>query len=407
MRGYREAERQGLIQSFVGRGTFVRGGPMDEQPQARVVADDTSEVIDLSANRPLYALDPPLGPVLSQLSRDATLARLTRYVDVLGMSEHTRIGATWLEQWGVPAGAGQVVVCAGAQHAVFTALNAVAAPGQAIATEALTYASLKPIAATLGVRLHGVAMDEGGLLPSALAAACTQRRVQAIYCMPTVQNPTGSMLAEGRRREIVAIAREHDIMIIEDDIHRLYRPDAPPTLAAMAPERTIFIAATSKCLAGGLRVAFMSCPERLQDNVRRIILSTIWNTSPLMVEIACRWIQDGTASATVEQKRKECASRHELARRLLPRAEFFGYAGGLSAWIGLPPEWTSGSFALEAQRHGVLVGHDAAFAVGETPRRACVRLSLSAPVTQATLVRGLQTLAMIMRTPNAEQGGNI
>ncbi len=397
MHGYREAERLGLIRAHVGRGTFVCPGKSQEVRPGGLAGPDEVGVVDLSANRPLHALDPSMRRALAAIGSDAVADGLTRYTAVAGSARHLRVGQKWLSTWGVESAMSDLVVCAGAQHAIFCALSTVACAGDTVAVEALTYASIKPIAETLGLRLVGVATDEYGIKPEALRAACVLRKMRALYCVPTIQNPTGSVLDESRRREIVAIAREFDLLIIEDDIHRLYHPSPPPTIVSLAPERTVFIAATSKCLAGGLRVAFVRCPERVYDGFRRTVLSTVWNVAPLMVEVTCRWLSDGTADQVIKQKRAECIARHELARRLLPGVKFYGYLGGLSAWIGLPARWSSAAFALESQRHGVLVSHDADFAVGEPPVNPCVRLSLSAPETSEVLMRGLELLAMILR----------
>lgn len=396
LRGYREAERLGLVRGCVGRGTFVRADFLEVQPQARPVAPDDA-VLDLSANRPLYTLDPSLAEVLQAVARDPDADRLTRYADIAGLPHHLRTGARWLADWGVDADPADVTLCAGAQHAVHCALASVATAGDTIAAESLTYASLRTIADSIGLRLAGVPLDAGGLRPDALAAACALRRLRAIYTIPTIHNPTGACLPEPRRHEIVALARRHDLYIIEDDIHRLYHPSPPPTFASLAPERTIFIAATSKCLAGGLRVAFVRTPPALRDAIRRAVLSTVWNAAPLMAEIACRWIEDGTARAVLARKRAECTARHALARRLLPPSmTLLGHPGGLSTWAHLPPAWSSADFALHTQRQGVLISPDAVFAIGEPPASPAIRISLSAPDSHASLARGLDTIAALL-----------
>jgi DNA-binding transcriptional MocR family regulator len=146
----------------------------------------------------------------------------------------------------VPAEAEDVVLTYGAQNAMLLAAMALAGPGATILTEELTYYGIKTIAAHLNLRVHGVALDDDGLIPDALDAACRSSGAKLLYCIPTLQNPTTSIMPEARRREIVAIAARHDLTIVEDDVYGFLPEDAPPPLAALAPERTVYIASLSK-----------------------------------------------------------------------------------------------------------------------------------------------------------------
>jgi DNA-binding transcriptional MocR family regulator len=412
MRAYQEAERSGLVRSTVGRGTFVVSRGSVHHPQDRAV-DATSGVVDLSANRPLCAMDPSLAPVLAAIGKDANLASFTRYTDVLGHSRHRSIGKRWLERWGVDVSDSQVAVCAGSQHAVFVALSSVAGPGDAVATDALTYASLLPMAHTLGLRLVGVGMDSVGMKPSALDQACGHRPIRCVYLTPTIQNPTGIVMDEQRRRELLGVVRRRGLMVIEDDIHRLYHESPPLTMHALEPGRVLFIAATSKSVAGGVRVAFLSAPRSHIDQVRRSILSTVWNVPPLMAEIATRWIEDGTAEQTVRKKRTEMIARHAVLRQLLASAQggsqsigqaglqIGGHAGGLSAWIRLPDRCASSACALAGQGEGVLVAHQDVFEVGDRVAgpdgREGVRISLCAAESRDELRAGIERFLRAVR----------
>src|SRR5262249_54861026 len=155
----------------------------------------------------------------------------------------------------------QVVITAGAQHAIGVVLGALVRPGDTILVEALTYACIKPIAEQLHVRLHPVALDEEGMRPDALEAACRTGAAKVVYCVPTLHNPTGAVMSDERRRRIAHIARERDLTVVEDDTCGLVLHRLPAPITARAPERCYFIAGTSKLLAPGLRIAFVAAPE--------------------------------------------------------------------------------------------------------------------------------------------------
>ena len=423
MRAYAEATAQRLISGRVGQGTVVA------VPGSGAAGDDSEDggvsgrrelnhgrvlspgVIELSANRPLMALDPDLREVLGRISTSGACGWLTRYTEIEGSERHREAGAAWIRAWGVETQAGSVVLCGGAQHATFVAVSSAVSAGGVIAVEEMTYPLIKTLAASLGLKVVGVKMDGEGMIPEALAAVCRRQGVSAVYCIPTIQNPTGATMGEGRRMALVKVAREYDLAIIEDDIHRLYAPDVSVPLAALAPERTMFIAATSKCVAGALRVAFLVVPERWQAAAVRQVSVSLWNVPPLMAEIFVRWLEDGTLARTVDRKRREARERWALAEGVLSGAEcgvdsgveLLGNRNGLSAWMVLPRRWTSDGFSSAMRQRGVLVSPDGLFRVGnEKVRRGgddeagAVRLSLSAPETRHDLRRGLQLVKSVL-----------
>lgn len=397
-RAYSIAEQSKLIESGVGRGTFVADGtgqgneitwPLVAQPS----------VVELSTNWPLTMLDPPLGPVLAAIGRDSETAELLKYVPVEGIPRHREAGARWCSRWGVETTADAVSVCTGSQHGIMVALMSVLKPGEVLAVEGYTYPLVKTMAASLGVEVVPVRVDEGGMVPESFRAVCRSKRVRALYTTPTIQNPTGSVLDERRRREIVTIAQGREVTIIEDDIQRLYADAPPPTMWSMDPENVIFLASTSKCVAGGLRVSYLVSPRRLRGMVERAISATVFNTPPLMVEVVTRWLSDGTIERTLERKRNEARERVQMAINVLKGHNVRSHPVSLSVWLELPKPWTADDFVIIAQRSGILVSPDRLFAVGERKDAPAVRLSLCAVDSKVRLKQSLEVIARILSCP--------
>ena len=394
-RAYAEAERQGLVQGEIGRGTFVRG-PRSQSPRPVHEGDDTPGFVDLSLNYPLYCEDPDLSTSLTSLARHDELHRLLQYQANEGIDRHRAVGAAWIGRFGVEVAPSSVVVCSGAQHALLCTFAAVTKPGDLVLTESLTYPGAHGVADLLHVKLLGVATDGEGMRPDALAAICRRRKARALYLTPTLQNPTSTILPEGRRREIVEIAKAHDLWIMEDDVHRRLVPDAPAALATLAPDRTFFIAGTSKSVSGGLRVAFLACPPTMIGRVAQSVWATIWMVPPLCAEIVCRWIEDGTAEATVSRKRTEAKARQAIAREILGAFSFRAHEHGLYLWLELPEPWTSAGFAAAAGRRGVGVTSSDVFLVGDGEPPAAVRICLGAPGNRDTLAHALRVVAGLL-----------
>jgi DNA-binding transcriptional MocR family regulator len=394
-RAYAEAARRGLVSGEVGRGTFVRA-------PARPVAAPAPEpgLVDLTANLP------PGGPgdgeaqalarTLARLARRKDLARLLAYPPDGGRREHRAAGAQWVRRSGLAAPAERVLVSSGSQHGMTAVFAALFGPGDVVATEALTYPGMKTLAGLLSLRLQGLALDRHGLRPDALAAACRARPPKALYCVPTLQNPTAALMPEARRQEIAAVAREHGVLIVEDDVHGrlLERPVRP--LSAFAPELSVYVTGTSKVLAPGLRVGFIVAPEALVPRIGAAIRGTTWMAAPLMAEIAALWIEDGTAEAIVARRRKEAAARQRLAVAALAGFEVGTHPAAYHLWLPLPRPWRSETFVEEARRRGVAVSPAAAFATGRGATAEAVRICLGAARDRGLLERALAVLGGLL-----------
>src|SRR5712691_10716370 len=216
-RAYAEAARRGLVSGEVGRGTFVRAAA---RPGPAGLPAEGSGFVDLSANLPPATRGDgeaaTLGRTLGRLSRHADLGRLLAYPPDGGRREHRAAGAEWVRRSGLAAPPERVLVSSGSQHGMTAVFAALTSPGDVVAAESLTYPGMKTLAGLLSLRLPGLAMDEHGLRPDALAAACRGRRPKALYCVPTLQNPTSALMPEERRREIARLAREHGVILVED-----------------------------------------------------------------------------------------------------------------------------------------------------------------------------------------------
>jgi DNA-binding transcriptional MocR family regulator len=396
-RAYAEAARRGLVTGEVGRGTFVRA-PARSSPAAVVVPHPG--LIDLSANLPPAVANrqeaATLARTLAALSRRKDLGRLLAYPPEGGAPEHRAAGAEWVRRGGFATSAERVLVTSGSQHGMTSVFAALFGPGDVIATEALTYPGMKTLAGLLALRLHGVAMDEQGLRPDAFAAACRARRPKALYCVPTLQNPTTAVMPAARRQEIAAIARDHGVLIVEDDVHGRLLARPQPPLSTFAPEHSVYVTGTSKVLAPGLRVGFTVAPAPLFPRIAAAIRGTTWMAAPLMAEIASRWIRDGTAETVLARKRKEAAARFRVARRALDRFAIQAHPEAYHLWLPLPKPWRAESYVEMARRAGVAVTAASAFAVGRAAAPEAVRLCLGAARDLDELGRAVTRLAALL-----------
>jgi DNA-binding transcriptional MocR family regulator len=401
-RGYAEAERRGLVVGEVGRGTFVRGREsLDDHGWGSPRADEAAHYIDLSLSTPWVPPDGRDGRRLAATLRavaeaEPDLDDLLRYAPESALERHRAAGAAWLTRLGLEVAPSRVVVTGGAQHALHVILSSYLGPGETLLTEELTYPGLKAVTQMIGVRLRGVALDEEGLVPESLDRACQETGARAVYCVPTLQNPTCATMSPMRRLAIAEVARRHDLLVLEDGVHAGVTGDGLPAIASVAPERTFYLATLSKSVAFGLRVSFIAVPDDAVERVRAGVRATIWMAPPLMLEIATRWLADGTAEQMAREKRDELAARHAMVREVLGQHEYRWSPGAHHIWLQLEEPWRSQEFVAVARQNRVRVAGAEAFAIGRREVPHAVRVSISGVPDRERLRRGLELLSGIV-----------
>ena len=395
-RAYQEAARRGLVEGEVGRGTFVREREERVLPGMPIEGEAPS-MIDFNFNVPegdFGLLDLP--GTFRSLASDPELAHLATGYSPGGFESHRRAGAAWMSRAGVDTDPERTLVTAGVQHAMTVVFSALLEPGDTLLVEELTYPGVKAIGSLLHLKLVPLPMDGEGILPDAFELACKKGVARALYLEPTVQNPTGCIASDERRRALADLARRYRMPVVEDDTAGYLCEDPPAPLAARIPELTYFLGGTSKSIAAGLRIGYVHCPPGKAERVTANIAATTWMAPPLMAELAARWIEDGSADAMVRYKRAETAARRELFAKHLGHLPLASHPCSSHVWLPLPAPWRGEDFAAQARSAGVAVTPAAPFVVGRASAPHAVRIALGRPRERGEVERGLQVLAGIL-----------
>jgi len=392
-RGYAEARKAGWISGEVGRGTFVLDRIAGRFPGSK---EEDKGVIDLSLNVPIESPAPDLAAAFRALAAQADVRSWLQYTPTRGLRSARVAGAMVLERHGLAVDPEEVVLCAGAQHGVGVALEAVSRPGDCVVAEELTYPAFRSLAEARGLRIYPVALDEQGIVPKALHIACRKARPKALYVVPTLHNPTTGSLSAERRKALTEVARRHDLIVIEDDIHRMLAPEAPAPIAHLAPERTIYVASLSKSFAPGLRVGYIAGPPSLRDRLANAVWRSLWMLSPIATALAAHWVLRGEFDSIAAAKRREAAARQALAAKILPRASVRTARTANHLWLATGQASTAEDFTLKARERGTLVMPGTAFYLGSGRPPSAVRVSLSAAPNRAVLVAALERLRQVL-----------
>ncbi len=218
--------------------------------------------------------------------------------------------------------------------------------GRRVLVEQPTYDRPLKLFAARGIDVTAVPMDDQGLYLDALEQALGGPTKPALlYTIPTFQNPSGRTLSTERRRRLVELAREHDLLVLEDDPYGLVRfeGEPPPTLFELdGGERVVYSSSFSKTIAPGLRVGYFVLPQVLDDELEALAVSTY--ITPVLIGQATvfEFLRRGNLEPNLERVRGLLRLRRdamvEALEHELPSASWSRPEGGYFIWLELPRE---------------------------------------------------------------------
>jgi len=374
-RTYAELQRQGLTVGEVGRGTFVRerpiaSGPLSEAVRYTALAR-TAECIDA----------PTLRLALKIVSGLPDIERLTAQTSPLGSPSIRRALSAHLESLGLQVAPPQIVATAGGLAAMRLAALHAMERGQRVATDTVTYPGWRLLSEQLGLEVVPVAFDEAGPVPEVLEGLFRRKRVKVLHCMPTAHHPLGWVMPLQRRRDIVALARAHDVALVEDATYNHLVGGTPQTLAQLAPERTWLVGSLSGVLGDGLRLGYVIAPGLQEAKLEKTVLSWGLAAPPLVAELARLWLADGTIASLQSAQRAHAAQLWRVVASVGLKT-YCPSSSGWLMWLPLPPGHRSDEVVLTLRRQGVDALDSEPFATTRArPNAVVVRMRLMTAMT--------------------------
>ncbi|MFF1450891.1 PLP-dependent aminotransferase family protein [Streptomyces sp. NPDC058274] len=346
-------------------------------------------------------LHPSLQP---ERAMGAALSRAGRRPGVWGRPPME--GLAELREWfargiGGAISAAEILVTAGGQSALTTALRALAPPGAPVLVESPTYPGMLAIARSAGLRPVPVPVDPDGVKPALLADAFKATGARVFVCQPLFQNPTGAVLTPERRGEVLAIAQAAGAFVVEDDfVRRLVHEDAGPLprpLAADDPDGVVVhVGSLTKATSPSFRVGALAARGPVLERLRAIqVVDTFFVPRPLQ-EAALElvgspaWPRHLRSIATELKNRRDtmtAALRRHLPELALPHVP----SGGYLLWLRLPDGTDESALVAAALRAGVAVAPGRPYFSAEPPA-GHVRLSFAAVAGTSEITEGVRRL---------------
>jgi 2-aminoadipate transaminase len=314
---------------------------------------------------------------------------------------------------GTPARPEDILVTAGAQQALDLLGKVFLDEGDAIICEGPTYVgALKAFSSYRPCVIH-VPMDEAGIIPAAVREALDEAysqgtRVKFIYTIPNFQNPAGVTLAAERRRELLEIAREYDLIIIEDNPYGMLRfeGEAPPTLATLEQEETgsvdrvVYLGTFSKIFAPGVRLGWIHARQDILHNVNLVKQGSDLCSSNLSQMLVCAYFRRvdwrGYVSHLTELYRERRDAMLDALAEFMPEGtQWIRPEGGFFVWVTLPFYADATDMLPQAlARNVAYVPGEGFYAGGEG--KNCMRLNFSFAEPE-DIRRGIESLAAVVR----------
>jgi 2-aminoadipate transaminase len=256
--------------------------------------------------------------------------------------------------YGFPVNADRLFVTNGISNALDLICTLFTHPGETIFVEEPSYFLALRIFADHGLQVVSIDTDEAGLVIESLEEKLREHKPKFLYIIPTHQNPSGHTLTEERRAQLVELAREHDFLILADEVYHFlsYNSEPPKAFAAWTENEHVFsLGSFSKILAPGLRLGWVQAhPGMIQKLAGCGLLDSGGGLNPFTSAVVREAIKSGGLEQNIS-KLKSIYSQKRMVmdaalRRQLPELIWKVPQGGYFFWVRLP----KGMYAAELQR---------------------------------------------------------
>ena len=309
-----------------------------------------------------------------------------------------------LEQ--IEASPDDLVVTCGSQQGLDLVTRTFVDPGDVVLAEAPSYVGALGTFTSYQAQVVHVAMDDNGIIPEAFrgavaAARTAGKQVKFLYTIPNFNNPSGILLSVERRRELLAAAKELDVLIVEDNPYGLLGIDVPPqpAIRSMDADRVIYLGSFSKTFAPGFRVGWVLAPPAV---VKKLVLAQESATlcPPVFSQfVISEYLSTWDWRGQIDQFRSMYRERRDsmlagLDDHMPPGTTWTHPKGGFFVWLTLPEGFDSDQLQGRATSHRVAYVPGTAFYADGLGSRN-IRLSYCFP-TPERIYEGTKRLGEVL-----------
>ena len=309
---------------------------------------------------------------------------------------------------GIAATAEEVLITVGSMQGIDLVNALLVQRGDTVIVEEFTFAGALGKLRKLGANIVGAPLDAGGLRIDALAAILRDLKARGaapkyIYTIPTIQNPTGSVMPLERRHALLALARQYEVPIFEDECYAdlVWAGSAPPALYALDPAWVLHIGSFSKTLAPALRLGFVIGPWEVLGRMLALRTDGPGALGQMVVAeyFTCHF-DEHARRLTAGLRAKLDVMVEALEREFGTAAELWRPEGGIFLWLRLPEGVDVRKLVQPAAAAGIAFNPGPEWAADPDAAAPWMRLCFALP-SPADIREGISVLARVC----AEQTG--
>src|SRR5881392_3896079 len=349
------------------------------------------EVISLAGGLPDTSTFPPesFAAQMTRIAQESSAAAL-QYGPTEGFERTKRCILQVMGAEGMAPDAEDVIVTTGGQQAIDLVAKTLLDPGDPVICEAPTYPGVVPVLCSYQAEAIQIPLDRDGMCIDELEAslerlAAAGRRPKFIYTVPSFQNPAGATMSAARRRRLVEIARERELLVVEDNPYGLLRYEGEPLEPLYkldGGDYVIYLGTLSKILSPGIRLGWAVAPPPVLEKIALGKQATDLCTSTLTQYFAVEYFAEDRWRAYVQSlcdiyRARRDAMLEALERHFPPQATWTRPGGGLFVWATLPEYIDTSDLLAKALRENVAFVPGAAAYVDGQQGSNSMRLNFS------------------------------
>ncbi|WP_020698363.1 PLP-dependent aminotransferase family protein [Reyranella massiliensis] len=322
---------------------------------------------------------------------------------------------------GIECSPDEILITSGSMQGLDLINSLLVAKGDTVLIEQETYGGALTKLNKLGANVIGIPLDDEGLRLDVLEEKLAELKKKGvtpkyIYTIPTVQNPTGAIMGEKRRADLIALAARYGVMIFEDECYSdlIWSGKRPKSLFAMANgEGVIHIGSFSKSIAPALRVGYIVAKWEVLARILGLKQDAGSGALEQMVlaEFCKQHFADHVPKLNKALAAKLQTLREALAEQFGTAAEFGDPEGGIYLWIKLPDQVDTTKLAQAALAAGVSLNPGQEWSTNKDYARSRLRLCFANPEPES-IKKGVEVLAEVcrrefgvpLRSANVEKG---
>ncbi|WML32891.1 PLP-dependent aminotransferase family protein [Clostridium sp. OS1-26] len=253
-----------------------------------------------------------------------------------------QIISQYLKKYEINVSPDSILIVSGSLQALQLISLGILHPGSTVLSEKLSYIKSLHVFQSAGMRVKGIAMDSQGIKISEIMNSLN-RTTTLLYTIPTFHNPTGIVMPQHKRNELLEVCEKARLPIIEDDAYRELWLDAEPPLPLKAKDKNgsvLYMGTISKSLAAGIRIGWLIGPEPVIERLGDIKMQTDYGSSSLSQWALAEWISSGLYEKYLEELREKLRVKRQVALNALEKyfsdiATWNKPSGGFYIWLKL------------------------------------------------------------------------